>query len=177
MSGTLASVLVIAASFAIGVLIGALAALLALPFRRRWDKSPTVRLALGAGIAVLAFGIAFAGLSRLFAEAVYYVIGADINAYDERVEPGSELQGLIDTWNGNRGGITGELWVRQMAPPFQAGRCYTDHDICTYLNDQVALGIQTPWGLFGVYVGVGVVAAAASVLWARRLVRLSVAGR
>jgi len=164
-SGT--AILVVAGVLA-GVLVGAGMALLVLPFRRLWQSNSTARVIGTVLIALLAFAIVYAGFSRLFVEAAYRVISEDINAYDEAVEPGSELEAIIATWRTKRPAITRELWARQLMPPAQAGRCYTDPDICTFLNDKVAVGLTTPWDLFGTYLGTAVVAGVAAALLAHR---------
>ena len=176
MSMTVQKVILVAASAVMGGLTGAIVALLVLPFIRVWRRSRAARIAGSVLLALLAFAIAFTGLSRLFVEAMYRVVGDEMQPLRESAEVGSEARQIVETWDSQRSGISRELWLRQLMPPFEPERCYTQAELCTYLNDVVDLKVQTPWGIYGVYLGVAAVSAAAAVLLARRYARGSAPG-
>jgi hypothetical protein len=119
---------------AISALIGVGVALpvVLLGGRRAFPQAPQGCLTLATGVGLIAFLIAFLGVTRFLAMVpVVYVTGVG----------GMELSGVEDP----EGIITREAWYRELMPPFDPDACYSgDRAACDFVD---WLGIEESLGL------------------------------
>ena len=138
---------------AISALIGVGVALpvVLLGGRRASPQAAPGCLALAAGIGLLAFLIAFLGITRFLAMVpVVYVTGVG----------GMELSGVEDP----EGIITREAWYRELMPPSDPDACYSGNraacDFVDWLGVEESLGLS--WKGYLAKLGIAGVASGAS---------------